>query len=132
MVAFALIPRFTPMILAGFAALCLALAVYHHSSLFSNEYRNMNWANTAGAATPYLMIILIILLSVGYILMLVTSGKAPSLPSFSTTIPPPSTATNTLTQAIGTGLASTNMARVSPYNNAPSRNILNSALSKAV
>ena len=91
----------------------------------------MLWANTAGMAAPYILTTTVIVLSIGYIIILFSSGKMPSLPSMPMTIPPPSTATNTLTQAIGTGLASTNMVNVAPANTA-SKNIMNSALSKGV
>jgi len=92
----------------------------------------MNWTNTAGMAAPYLVVGTIILLSIGYILLLVTSGKAPSLPTFSTSIPPPSTATNSLTRAIGNGLVATKAANVAPSMNTAQRNLLESGLSKAV
>ena len=118
--------------MAIIAIASLAFAVYHHNNLFFNEYKNMNWTNTAGMAAPYLVVGTIILLSIGYILLLVTSGKAPSLPTFSTSIPPPSTATNSLTRAIGNGLVATKAANVAPSINTAQRNLLESGLSKAV
>jgi len=134
---FVVVPKVTPIILAVFAILCLIFAVYHHQSLFLNEYSNMNWLNTAGMAAPYIIIGSVILFSIGYIILLVSSGKTPSLPTLSTTIPPPSTATNGLTRAIGNGLVSSRAANVArlppvPQNNSAVRNLLESGLSKAV
>jgi hypothetical protein len=129
---FAFVPNVTPDVLAIIAIASLAFAVYHHNNLFFNEYKNMNWTNTAGMAAPYLVVGTIILFSIGYILLLITSGKAPSLPAFSTSIPPPSTATNSLTRAIGNGLVATKAANVSPSMNTAQRSLLESGLSKAV
>ena len=131
-VCFLLIPQFTPMILAGFATLCLVLAMYNHSSLFWNEYKNMNWASTATAsmASPYLLVGLVILLSVGYIIFLFSSGKAPNLGVPSMNIPSPSTATNFVTRGIGNGLVNAGVSNVAGNN--ATRNALESALSKRV
>jgi len=143
-VSFALVPKFTPMILALFASLCLIFAVYNHTSLFHDEYKNMNWANTATAAmaSPYLLVGLVILLSIGYIIFLFSTGQSPSLSMPSSFIPNPSTATNFLTRGIGNGLVKTGMANTKPANapnagppplpNNGKRNAFESALSKAV
>lgn len=128
---FLVIPRFTPMILAIIALVCLIFTVYHHRTLFYNEYKNMNWANTATMAAPYLVVGLVIILSIGYIILLLSSGKALSLPQPSMNIPPPSTATNSLTRAIGNGLVASKAANVVAGNTAE-RSLLNSALSKGV
>lgn len=137
LVAFALIPKFTPMILVIFASLCLVIAVYNHSSLFYNEYKNMNWASsaTSAMASPYLLIGLIIVLSIGYIIFLFSSGQAPTLSMPSRSIPPPSTATNIVTRGIGNGLVNSGLANVSSVNksfNTAGRNTFESALGKAV
>jgi hypothetical protein len=146
-VTFVLIPKLTPLILAVFATVCLLIALYNHSSLFSNEYKNMNWASTATSsmASPYLLVGLVIVLSVGYLILLFTTGKAPTLSMPSNTIPPPSTATNVVTRGIGNGLVNIGFAKAAPANAGPTnvspinvprntagRNALESALSKRV
>jgi hypothetical protein len=139
-ISFAIVPRFTPMILALFASLCLVIAVYNHSSLFYDEYKNMNWANTATAsmASPYLLVGLVIILSIGYILFLVSSGQTPSLSMPSSMIPYPSTATNFVTRGIGNALVNSGMANTKPANagnaraNNGKRDAFESVLSKAV
>lgn len=97
----------------------------------------MNWSNNAISAmvSPYLLIILVIALSLGYIIFLFSTGNASSIPMPSRNIPPPSTATNVVTREIGNGLVNTGLANVSPVNapaNTAARNALESALSKRV
>ena len=138
MVAFiiilAIIPKFTPVVLAIVAAILLVFGIYSHYTLFYNEYKNMNWANNAmsSMASPYLLIGSVVLLSLGYIIMLFSSGKVPSLPMPSRNIPPPSTATNVVTREIGNGLVNAGVANVAPPSNTAERNALESALSKRV
>jgi hypothetical protein len=136
-VAVAFLPRFTPIVLAVFASLCLVLAIYNHASLFTNEYNNMNWANMASMAglSPYIITTVVILLSIGYIIFLVSSGAAPSLSMPSMAIPPPSTATNIVTRNIGEGLVKSGVANVNrnyrPPDNTAGQKALNSVLAKA-
>lgn len=127
---FAVLPKFTPLLLAVVALLCLVLAVYNHYSLFKNEYKIMTWADTATQFSPYLLSGLVIVLLVGYLLYLTGSGKRVTLPMPSANIPPPETATNFVTEAIGNGLVSTGVANVSPA--PPSNNVSNSVLSKGI
>jgi len=128
---FAVIPKMTPVILAVFATLFLFLAIYNHYSLFLNEYNNMNWANSATAAAPYLVIMSVIVLSIGYIILLFSTGKAPNLNRPPPT-PAPDTATNVFTRAVGNSLAATGLLDESPPENTAGRNALNSGLSKKV
>jgi hypothetical protein len=135
-VAIAFLPRFSTMFLAIFASLCLALAIYNHASLFTNEYNNMNWANMAAMAglSPYLVTTVVILLSLGYIIFLVTSGSVPRLSMPSMDIPPPSTATNSVTRGIGQGLVNTGLANVNRNYRSPDntgQKALNSVIAKA-
>ena len=135
-VAFVFIPRLSNFILVIVAGLCLILAMYAHGYLFFNEYLNMNWLNTAGVAGPYLMIGLVVLLSLGYIILLITRGRAPSLSVPSFTIPPPATATNIFTRGIGNGLVSSgvvNASKNAQYSSINAgQNAINSALSKRI
>lgn len=133
-IVLAIIPKFTPVVLAIVASILLVFGIYSHYTLFYNEYRNMNWANNAIAAmaSPYLLIGSVVLLSLGYIIMIFSSGKVPSLPMPSRNIPPPSTATNVVTREIGNGLVNAGVANVSPPSNTAERNALESALSKRV
>ena len=127
-----LAPNFTPLVLAGFASICLVFAAYNHWSMFWIEYQNMHWASTATAAAPYLVIGSVIVFTVGYIILLFSSGRAPSLSMPPSTIPSPNTSTNFVTRAIGNGLVNTGMVNVGPPTNTAARNILESGLSKKV
>lgn len=138
--AVGVVPRFTPVVLAILASIMLALAVYNHMSIFRDEYRNITWANIASVSglSPYLMTGSVIVLCIGYIVLLFSSGKTNSLNMPSMSIPPPSTATNVVTQGIGQGLVNAGMANVNrnyraatPPANTAGQQALNSALAKA-
>ena len=137
-VIFAFIPRLTPFILVCIASLSLVLAVWNHTAVFSAEYRNMNWTNMASATatTPFIMIGFVIILSIGYILMLISRGQLPSLSMAPTPTPSPNTATNVVTRAIGNGLVNTGMVDAPRYNARDATNnaraAFESGLSKAV
>jgi len=116
-VVFAVVPKMTPLLLAVVAVLCLVIAVYNHYSLFKNEYKIMSWADTASQVSPYLISGLVIILVVGYLLYLTGSGKKVTLQMPSANIPPPQTATNYVTEAIGNGMVATGVANVAGRNN---------------
>ena len=100
------IPRFTPAVIAVVAIVFLCFGLYNHYTTFPAEYNVMQWATTGQQIAPTLITGLVIVLMGGYIIyMFTTKGGMPSLPSMSNAAPPPNTATNPLTQAIGTGLA---------------------------
>ena len=107
-----LIPKLSPLILTVVCSLLLVWGIANHYTLFSTEYRNMNWTNTAVLVGPYLMLFLVIGLSLGYIILLFTSRKFSSTPAEPINIPPPETATNYITRGIGNSLASTGMANI--------------------
>lgn len=131
------IPRLTPIILVCIATIALIGAIGNHSHLFSNEYKNVSWVIPEMA--PYLMIGTLVAILVGYVLLLFFSGKGPSLPPKMNVIPPPNTATNSLTEGIGNSLVNTGMASITPpignaprQNNLRENNTFNTAFSKGV
>ena len=124
-------PQFTPLLLALIAFIALVLAVYNHYSTFSNSYRVMSWLDSATQFVPYLMTGLVIALLIGYLLYIFGLGKAGTLQMPSANIPPPATATNYVTRAIGNGLVAAG-ANVSPIANTAHANVANSVLSKGV
>lgn len=97
------IPKLSPFIIIGGSIAFIAFTVYNHYSLFENEYRIMTWTDTAKQFGPTLIILLIIALMGGYLIYISTTGKG-TLPRPPDSIPPPETATNYFTQAIGNGL----------------------------
>lgn len=110
---FGLFPRLGPMMLAVLASVALVFAVRQHMVTFKQDYQTMTWATSAKAAAPYVLVGVVILFSIGYLLYLWGAGKKSVLPSPPMTIPPPSTATNMLTSAIGNSLKATGLATVS-------------------
>jgi uncharacterized membrane protein len=109
-ISFAL-PNISKQILLIGSAILLVFAIYNHSTTFTYEYNVMEWAMNAKAIAPTLMITLIVVLTGAYIIFLQGfSVKALNMPSSS--IPPPSTATNPLTAGIGNGLANAGMVGV--------------------
>jgi uncharacterized protein involved in response to NO len=107
-------PSFTPAVIAVVAILLLCFGVYHHYMTFSYEYNVMQWATSGQQIAPTLITGLVIVLMGGYIIyMFTTKGGMPSLPSMSSISPPPRTATNPLTEAIGTGLANIGATSIS-------------------
>jgi len=122
------IPQLSSLIMIILCTLLLIWAFANHYTIFAYEYRNMNWINTAVNAGPYLMLTLVILLSLGYIILLFTSGKG-EMAGPSMRIPPPETATNYVTRGIGNSLISSGMGTVSPDR---SMSLNNSAISQKI
>ena len=91
----------------------------------------MTWLDMAKSFAPSLMIVLVIVLMLGYIIYAYTTGSLGSLPTPSTNIPPPDTATNSVTEAIGNSLVNMGAANVRGMN-APRNNISQTALSQGV
>jgi hypothetical protein len=123
------IPQLSSLILIILCTLLLVWALANHYTLFANEYSNMNWINTAVSFGPYLMLVLVILLSIGYIILLFTSGKPESVEGPSMRIPPPETATNYVTRGIGNSLVSSGIGKVTPGR---SLSLNDSAISKKI
>jgi hypothetical protein len=109
----AIAPKISPYVLIIGSILCIILAVYNHYSLFSNEYRIMTWLDRAKAFAPYVLTGFVVVISGGYILYLLNSGRSPSISLPASTIPPPDTATNFITRNIGQGLSAMGLTPVS-------------------
>ena len=112
------IPNLSHLVILVGAIAFIAITAYNHYSMFSNEYKIMTWADTARQFAPTLMIILVIALMGGYIMYISTTGKAASLPMPPANIPPPETATNFVTNAIGQGLVAAGATNVNKAPNA--------------
>jgi hypothetical protein len=106
------VPRLSPLVLTTLCSLLLVWGLANHYTLFSTEYHNMNWTNTATLAGPYIMLFTVIGLSIGYIILVFTRKRFSAAPSPPMNIPPPETATNYVTRGIGNSLVSTGMANI--------------------
>jgi hypothetical protein len=117
-VIFSLFPKMGPFMLAILAAVALFFATRNHLSVFKQDYATMTWTTSAKAAAPYILVGVVILFSIGYLLFLWGAGKSVNLPMPPASIPPPNSATNIITSAIGNGLKATGLATVSATANA--------------
>jgi hypothetical protein len=106
------VPRLSHIVLIVLCTLLLVWGIANHYTLFVTEYQNMNWANTAVIAGPYLMLFLVIALSLGYIILLFTRSRSASEGEERMNIPPPESATNYVTRGIGNSLSATGMADI--------------------
>ena len=106
------VPRLSHIVLIVLCSLLLVWGIANHYTLFVTEYQNMNWANTAVIAGPYLMLFLVIALSLGYIILLFTRSRSASQSEERMNIPPPESATNYVTRGIGNSLSATGMADI--------------------
>lgn len=133
---FGIFPKLGPMMLAVLAAVALFFAVRQHMADFKMDYQTMTWTTSAKTAAPYVLVGVVILFSIGYLLYLWGAGKKAVLPSPPITIPPPSTATNMLTSAIGNSLKATGLATVSAAtataNNRSATPTLNTAAKESI
>ncbi len=128
---FAVFPQMGPFMLAIFAAIALVIAVRHHRSIFKQDYETMTWTTAAASAAPYVLVGVVVLFGIGYLLFLWGAGKPSSLPAPPMTIPPPETATNILTSAIGNGLKATGLATVASARPANNRSAASPTLNTA-
>lgn len=120
------VPKLSPFVIAIIATVFIGLTAYNHYALFSNEYRIMTWADSIKHFAPTILTLLVIVLTGIYLMYIFTTGKGvANLPMPPGSIPPPETATNVVTEAIGNGL----VAAGAPVNNAY-RNAAESMVSK--
>jgi len=126
-----LIPKLSPIILMVSMVILIVFSLYNHYTMFSNEYSVMTWLDMAKSFAPSFIIVLVIILMIGYLIYLFTTGSLGSLPTPSTNIPPPDTATNSVTEAIGNSLVNMGAANVR-NTNAPRNNISQTALSQGI
>jgi hypothetical protein len=115
------LPRFTPFLLSLLALLLLGFAAFHHYTLFKDEYKVQTWMEIGKSVAPILMIGLVVILSVGYLLYLFGLKGVPQMKMPFARAPPPNTATNTVTEAIGNAVENWNNGS---NNNAAENNII--------
>lgn len=114
-IAFAVLPRFSPFILAILSITLLVLGVYHHYSIFYHEYHYSTWQEKLKDYAPIIMIGVIILVSLFYMVFLFSSGSAPknnssnlnNIINFSN-LPSANSATNPLTEIINNTIRTAN------------------------
>ena len=95
-----IVPRMSPIIIAVMAAALLAFGVYHHFTLFWNEYKQSTWQDQLKLFAPGIMLAIIIVYVLFSIVMFFTGGSVPipSMPEM--VLPSANTATNMVTSTI--------------------------------
>jgi hypothetical protein len=98
--SFVIIPKFSPIILASLSAVLLTIGIYHHWSIFKNEYRLSTWQEPLKIYAPGVFIIAVAIFTIYVILVSFTGGEVP-VPSLPTVpLPEPNTVGNIVATAI--------------------------------
>ena len=97
-------PRLTPLFLVIIALVLLVLAAYNHYTLFGAEYRIQTWTSWARSLAPLILIGTVVIFSGGYLLYIMGSGSASLSKNAYSSVTPPDTATNVVTEGIGRAL----------------------------
>jgi len=133
------IPKVPHMVLIVFVVIALLFTIENHYSMFTNEYKLSTWLESIKQFAPNIMITVIVLFLIGYILYLFGQKKGPTLNAPPANIPPPSTATNMFTEAIGHGMLAAGLTNVDKNagghhnnTNASKRNVAGSILSAGI
>ena len=102
-VLYSVVPKFTPLIMAILAGTLLVFGIYHHYSLFKNEYLKTTWTDSLKMYAPAILI--------GFVLMLIFYGifsffsngavPVPQAPEIPALLSPPSPNKNLANTAIG-------------------------------
>lgn len=99
-ISFAIIPRFSPLIIAILSIVVLVIAVRHHYMMFESEYRLSTWQESLKVYAPAIMIIAIILFIIYNILSIFTGGSVPVPPLPEVITPSPESTTNQIVESL--------------------------------
>lgn len=107
-ILYSVIPRFTPLIMVILASGLLAFGIYHHYSLFKNEYLKTTWTDSLKMYAPAIMIGFVIILIFYGIFAFFARGAvpiptSPEMPTLLSplNLSPPSPNRNITSMAIG-------------------------------
>ena len=76
-ITFAIVPRFTPLVIALLSIVFLSYGVYDHYKMFASEYRLSTWQQSLKIYAPAIMIMAIIIFIIYAILAFFTKGSVP-------------------------------------------------------
>lgn len=111
LIAFFVIPRFSPVILAIISIVLLIAALYDHFRIFSYEYAYSTWQEQLKGYAPYVMVGALLITIIFYFMYIFGGGRPKANNSISEAIenmPNANTATNPLTEAINNTLKAVN------------------------
>jgi hypothetical protein len=101
-ISFAIVPRFTPLIVAILSIVFLVLGVRQHYLMFAAEYRLSTWQDSFKIYAPAIMIGAIILFIIYTILSLFTTGSVPVPAIPAVTAATPNTVTDNVLGSLNT------------------------------
>ena len=110
-IAFFVIPRFSPVILALISIGLLIFALYDHFRIFSYEYAYSTWQEQLKGYAPYVMVGALLISIIFYFMYIFGGGRPKANNTISDAIenmPNANTATNPLTEAINNTLKAVN------------------------
>lgn len=99
-IAFMVLPRFSPLILAIISIALLAFGIYHHMKIFSYEYTYSTWQEQFKSYGPAVMISALMLVIIFYFMYLFGKAGAPAKVNNIGQLPSAESATNFLTETI--------------------------------
>ena len=76
-ITFVVLPRFSPYVLTILSLVLLSIGIYHHHSLFKDEYRLATWYQNASFLAPALILGVTLFFILGYILSFFGSSGIP-------------------------------------------------------
>ena len=111
-VTFVVLPRFSPYVLTILSLILLGIGIYHHHSLFKDEYRLATWYQNASFLAPALILGVALFFILGYILSFFGSSGIP-VPAIPVEI---TSAVNTVKNAASTVTSRVTNAANQAYN----------------
>lgn len=111
-------PRLAPVMLAFFAGAALVYGIHAHYMMFGAEYNTMSWVDQLKSFAPQIMVGIVVICLIAYLLFAYGTGRSPTIPSISSRMPSPNSATNSLTENLNTGMRSSGFSTPSRRFNA--------------
>lgn len=71
------IPQQSGFVLGVIAVALLAMTIYQHISLFRMDYDRMTWVDTVKQQAPFIMVVAVVVVLIGYVILLVGKGSGP-------------------------------------------------------
>ena len=98
-VVFLIMPKFGPTALLITSIALLAFGIYHHASLFKDEYRSSTWQNVFVAYGPYIMLGGLLIFILFYVFSSFGGGAVP-VPSMPEGTMSPMSVVNSITSTV--------------------------------
>lgn len=107
LIAFTVLPRFSPLILAVISIVLLVFGIYHHMKIFGYEYTYSTWQDMVKPYAPAAMIILLMIVIIFYFMYIFGKSGAPKMNNIGE-LPSAESATNFVTEVINNTIRNVN------------------------